>query len=101
YIGPTELDANSSQSTLALLSALAQQGGFGPADNQLESRSYLDLSAAWRVNSILTIRAGVNNLLDQDPPIISQPIAGTGAPNAYPTYDLLGRQIFISGTAKF
>jgi outer membrane receptor protein involved in Fe transport len=47
------------------------------------------------------VRAGINNILDQDPPIISQGIAGSGAPNAYPTYDLLGRQMFISATAKF
>ena len=60
-----------------------------------------DLSTAWRVNQTLTVRAGVNNLLDQDPPITSQPIVGIGEPNAYPTYDLLGRQIFISATAKF
>jgi hypothetical protein len=26
---------------------------------------------------------------------------GAGAPNAYPTYDLLGRQMFLSATAKF
>ena len=56
---------------------------------------------AWRVNSTLTVRAGVNNILDQDPPLMDQTIAGTGEPNSYPTYDLLGRQIFISATAKF
>jgi iron complex outermembrane recepter protein len=43
----------------------------------------------------------VNNILDQDPPLVSQPISGTGSPNTYPTYDLLGRQVFISATAKF
>ena len=101
YIGPTNLDANSTQQTLALLTSLSSQGGFGPADNQLETRNYLDLSAAWRVNSTVTLRGGVNNILDRDPPIISQPIAGIGAPNAYPTYDLLGRQLFVSATAKF
>jgi outer membrane receptor protein involved in Fe transport len=102
YIGGTSLDANSPQSTLALLTNL--NGGspaFSSADNNLASRSYLDLSTAWRVNSTLTVRAGVNNILDQDPPILSQPIVGIGEPNAYPTYDLLGRQIFISATAKF
>jgi len=101
YIGGTALDANSTQSTLALLTNLSGQGAFGPGDNNMPAVNYLDLSAAWRVNTILTVRAGVNNLLDQDPPIVSQPIVGTGAPNAYPTYDLLGRQLFISATAKF
>ncbi|HWF78079.1 MAG TPA: TonB-dependent receptor [Caulobacteraceae bacterium] len=102
YIGSTSLDANSTQSTLALLTNLS--GGspaFGPGDNNLPAVNYLDLSAAWRVNTILTVRAGINNILDQDPPIISQPIAGIGAPNTYPTYDLLGRSMFISATAKF
>ncbi|HLY78490.1 MAG TPA: hypothetical protein VKQ70_03895, partial [Caulobacteraceae bacterium] len=74
---------------------------FDGFDNSLGSRSYLDLSAAWRINQTFTVRAGVNNLLDQDPPIISQGVASVGEPNTYPTYDLLGRQIFISGTAKF
>ena len=74
---------------------------FDPADATLPAVNYLDLSAAWRVNTILTVRAGVNNVLDQDPPFISQSIVGTGAPNAYPTYDLLGRQMFLSATAKF
>jgi iron complex outermembrane recepter protein len=49
----------------------------------------------------VTLRGGINNILDQDPPVISQPIAGTGEPNAYPNYDLLGRELFVSATAKF
>ena len=102
YIGATSLDANSPQSTLALLTNL--NGGspaFSSADNTVAAVNYLDLSTAWRINSTLTVRAGVNNILDQDPPILSQPIVGIGEPNAYPTYDLLGRQIFVSATAKF
>ena len=102
YVGPTSLDANSTQSTLALLTSV--NGGspaFSSADNNLAAVNYLDLSTAWRVNTMLTLRAGVNNILDQDPPLLSQPIVGTGEPNAYPTYDLLGRQIFVSATAKF
>jgi outer membrane receptor protein involved in Fe transport len=100
YIGGVTLDANSTQPGLGG-PGLVASGGFDAADNALASRSYLDLSTAWRVNQTLTVRAGVNNILDQDPPLISQPISGTGSPNTYPTYDLLGRQIFISATAKF
>ena len=97
YIGETSLDNNSTQP------ALFEQflGVVDPIDARLPATNYLDLSTAWRVNTILTVRAGVNNILDQDPPLISQSIAGTGEPNAYPTYDLLGRQLFISATAKF
>jgi outer membrane receptor protein involved in Fe transport len=101
YIGGTSLDANSTQPTLALLTQLAGQGGFSAADNNLAAVNYLDLSGAWRVNTNLTIRAGINNILDQDPPVVSQTIVGIGEPNTYPTYDLLGRQLFISATANF
>jgi outer membrane receptor protein involved in Fe transport len=97
YIGESSLDNNSPQT------ALFEQflGIVDPVDARMNAINYLDLSAAWRVNTILTVRAGVNNLLDQDPPLMDQNIAGTGEPNAYPTYDLLGRQLFISATAKF
>jgi iron complex outermembrane recepter protein len=101
YLSGASLDINSTQPTLALLNAVAGNGTFGPADDKLPAINYLDLSAAWRINATLTIRGGINNILDQDPPLISQPIAGTGEPNTYPTYDLLGRQMFISATAKF
>jgi iron complex outermembrane recepter protein len=97
YIGESSFDNNSTQPGLSQ----GFLGVFDPADATLPAVNYLDLSAAWRVNTILTVRAGVNNVLDQDPPFISQSIVGTGAPNAYPTYDLLGRQMFLSATAKF
>ncbi|HXQ14648.1 MAG TPA: TonB-dependent receptor, partial [Caulobacteraceae bacterium] len=98
YLSGTTLDSNSTQPGLG---GPGLPGGFDASDNALASRSYLDLSGAWRVNQTLTVRAGVNNILDTDPPLVSQPISGTGSPNTYPTYDLLGRQIFISATAKF
>jgi iron complex outermembrane receptor protein len=94
YISGTTLDENSTQPGLAT-------GHFNAADASMPAVSYLDLSGAWRVTSNLTIRGGINNILDTDPPIISQGITGTGAPNAYPTYDLLGRVLFLQGTVKF
>ena len=98
YLTGVTLDSNSTQ---AGLGGPGLPNGFDGFDNNLGSRSYLDLSGAWRVNQTLTLRAGVNNILDQDPPLVSQPVAGIGEPNTYPTYDLLGRQLFISATAKF
>jgi outer membrane receptor protein involved in Fe transport len=98
YISSVTLDSNSTQPGLG---GPGLPNGFDAADNSLASRSYLDLSGAWRVNQTLTVRAGVNNILDTDPPLVSQGVTGSGEPNTYPTYDLLGRQIFISATAKF
>jgi iron complex outermembrane recepter protein len=42
-----------------------------------------------------------NNVLDKGPPIVDFFISGTGGPNSYPTYDLLGRELFAAFTAKF
>jgi len=93
YIGSASLDTNSTQPGLS--------DGFDASNAKIPAINYLDLSTAWRINQTLTVRAGVQNILDQDPPIISSTITGSGSPNTYPTYDLLGRQLFVSATAKF
>jgi iron complex outermembrane receptor protein len=94
FIGGTTLDTNSTQPAL-------NSPPFDVADNLLPAVSYLDLAAEYRPFSMLTLRAGINNVLDTDPPLISQTITGIGTPNTYPTYDLLGRTIFFSATATF
>jgi outer membrane receptor protein involved in Fe transport len=94
YIGDVSLDTNTSNPTLT-------NGKHDAFDATLPAINYLDLSGAWRVNTVLTLRAGINNILDQDPPLVNNKITGTGTPNTYPTYDLLGRQMFVSATAKF
>jgi len=48
------------------------------------------------------LRAGVNNLLDKDPPFLPGEVSGAaGGLNTFPTYDLLGREIFVALRAKF
>ena len=47
------------------------------------------------------MRAGINNLLDKDPPLITSEIVAGGAANTFETYDTLGRQLFVAFTAKF
>jgi outer membrane receptor protein involved in Fe transport len=97
YLGAVSLDNNSSQPTL-------NGAAFG-APNQFNASipaySYLDLSATWKLKDTLEFRAGVNNLLDKDPPIVTSEIVAGGAANTYETYDTLGRQIFLGVTAKF
>ena len=74
-------------------------------DRELARRDYIDIAASWAIDKSLTIRAGINNIADKDPPIVSQvladpAIAGNG--NTFPnTYDVLGRTIFIGLTAKW
>jgi iron complex outermembrane receptor protein len=69
----------------------------------ISSQSYLDLEATWHPTKILTVRAGANNVLDKDPPLlVSQAglVAG-GAANTADAYDIFGRQLFVAFSAKF
>jgi iron complex outermembrane recepter protein len=70
-------------------------------NHKLPQRSYLDLSAQWVINDMFAVRGGINNILDQDPPLVNNRISQTGSPNSYPSYDLLGRRMFVGVTAKF
>jgi outer membrane receptor protein involved in Fe transport len=64
--------------------------------------SYFDLSAIWHFKETLSVRAGINNILNKDPPIVAVDYTGgAGSPNTFPTYDLLGREAFVGFTAKF
>ncbi len=47
------------------------------------------------------MRLGINNILDKDPPLGTVEVVGGGAANTYSTYDVMGRQVFMSVTAKF
>jgi outer membrane receptor protein involved in Fe transport len=76
-------------------------------DAHIKAYSYLDLSGTWKVRDAVTLRAGVNNVLDKDPPFLeSNTFPASGPPfgngNTYPgTYDALGRTIFFGLTADF
>jgi outer membrane receptor for ferrienterochelin and colicin len=94
YIGATKLETNTHDVTLT-------NGAFDAFDARLKAVNYLDLVGVWNVRNGLVIRAGVNNILDKDPQILDSAIVGAGLPNAYPTYDFLGRQIFVAFTANF
>ena len=76
------------------------RGRYRPIDFTRHA-SYFDLSALWSVGTGTTLRAGINNIFDKDPPLISTNVSGTGGPNSYPTYDILGRQAFFGFSQKF
>ena len=70
-----------------------------PAEGQ--TQNYLDLAASYRLRDTAAFRIGVNNVLDNDPPLTAS--AGTtGNGNTYPqTYDAMGRYVFMSVTLDF
>jgi outer membrane receptor protein involved in Fe transport len=74
-------------------------------DRELGARDYFDFAASWIINKTFTLRAGVNNIFDKDPPIVSGGTAGPstfGNGNTFPQlYDTLGRLVFVNAVAKF
>jgi outer membrane receptor protein involved in Fe transport len=72
-------------------------------DAHISSYSYFDLSGAWQVRSGVELRAGVNNVFDIEPPILTA-FAATPFSNGNTItglYDVLGRTIFVAATAKY
>ena len=70
----------------------------------ISSRDYFDMSASYMVFPGVTVRVGVNNITDKDPPIL--PTTGLSSAffngNTYPqVYDYLGRYLFAQLTADF
>lgn len=83
----------------------AAQGGFVIPDARIPTISYLDLRASYAWNNV-TLRVGVNNVLDKDPPTIDTAGAGGNTiyaeSNTYPSvYDTLGRYLFANVTVDF
>ncbi|GLS26251.1 TonB-dependent receptor [Marinibactrum halimedae] len=68
-----------------------------------DAQNYLDLSGIWSINDMVSIRAGINNITDREPPIGPSPGAGIfGNGNTFPgTYDALGRYWFLGATFNF
>jgi outer membrane receptor protein involved in Fe transport len=67
--------------------------------------SYIDFSFDWRVYQTpkvgFDIHGGVANLMDKQPPILTNPsLQGGGQANTFASYDVLGRQAFIGFTLK-
>jgi outer membrane receptor protein involved in Fe transport len=97
YISSVNVDSSSSNPLLT--------GAFNPPDLEIGSQSYFDLALQWAINKNFSVRGGINNLFDKDPPVVTQTIAGpsvNGNGNTFPgVYDYLGRNIFLGITAKF
>ncbi len=100
YLSSASLDLNSSQPALF---AGVYDTYF--MDAKIPAYNYFDVSAAWYTLKWLTLRFGVTNLLDKDPPINSDYAVynnnGGAGGNIYTgTYDSLGRVLFLSLSAK-
>ncbi len=96
YFSSVDIDSSSSNPIL--------NAPFDSVNGTLGTQNYFDLALQWMATKNFTVRGGVNNMFDRDPPVISSTIAGPpfGNGNTYPqVYDTLGRNFFLNVTAKF
>ncbi len=92
YVSAVDIAQTSSQQALV--------GSFAQVNKTLGARNYFDLSAGYVLNDQASIRLGINNILDRDPPLTtSSAIEDGGNGNTYPQfYDAVGRTIFMGFT---
>lgn len=99
YIDSVKLDTTSSDPQLA--------GEVFATDAKLKAENYLDLAASYNLKAgpaAMTLRLGINNLTDEDPPLVGQQscLAVFCSGNTFPQmYDTLGRTVFMNVTADF
>ncbi|CAN5483469.1 TonB-dependent receptor [soil metagenome] len=94
YIGGTTNDKASTSIYLA--------GTYQPYDLKMPSVSYIDFAASMDVAEKVTVRVGVNNAFDKDPPLTAS-TGGQTSNGAFFSgmYDSLGRYMFVGATARF
>ena len=103
HFNAVKVDALSGNSNLAAQGTIAT-GAISNTDAQLDARDYLDLTAAIKASDKLTLRLGIQNLLDKDPPVFgNSDCPGSQCNgNTFPqVYDALGRYVFATLTAQF
>jgi outer membrane receptor protein involved in Fe transport len=95
YIDSTKLSSLSDNSFLS--------GTGSVVNGRIPVYNYFDLAGTVAVGKGLSLRAGVNNLLDKDAPAIASGILSSFSNgNTYPgVYDALGRTIFVGATVNF
>jgi iron complex outermembrane receptor protein len=70
-------------------------------DYELPAQDYFDLAANWAVTEKASVSLGINNVLDDNPPI-SATVGTSGNGNTFPqTYDALGRYVFVRASVDF
>ena len=92
YFGPVDNDDRSPDIDVGT-GADASVGDIG-------SQSYFDLTTSYTIDAF-TLRLGVNNIFDKEPPIIAAAYGGTNGNTYTETYDPVGRYLFANVTLDF
>jgi iron complex outermembrane recepter protein len=100
HLSENKYEGNDSQPSL-------NNGFFDAADAVIPSYDYFDVAFEWSMTDNIRITGGINNLGDNDPPVLDSNVLGVSAPpfgnaNTFPViYDSLGREVFIGVTTQF
>ena len=70
-------------------------------DDGINAQSFFDLSGTFNVADNVSVVAGVNNILDKEPPLVSLDISTNYFNTVDGYYDMLGRFLHLSATMKF
>ena len=73
--------------------------GYDSFNAKIGGQNYFDLAATYEIKKV-ELRAGINNIADNAPPLLGSEVVGGGSPNTYSTYDMFGRQIFFAVNVK-
>jgi outer membrane receptor protein involved in Fe transport len=106
YIGGSKLDAADPSNPAYGNALVAGSPNAQGLDNTINGYNYIDLSASYKLWDKYTLRAGVNNLMDKDPPVLNADYAVPGNfigenGNTFTMYDTMGRVLYMSFSAKF
>ncbi len=83
---------------------LANPANVYPVDAKIGAQNYIDLTASFKIKDNYQFRVGVENVFDEEPPLVgSANCPGTVCnANTFPqVYDSLGRYIFMGITATY
>ncbi|MEH0199008.1 TonB-dependent receptor [Caulobacter sp. CCNWLY153] len=68
------------------------------SSEKIDAVDYFDLNGSWQINDTYSIRGGVTNLTDKQPPYFTSYVQANTDPS---TYDVLGRRFYVAVKAKF
>jgi outer membrane receptor protein involved in Fe transport len=72
------------------------------ANDQIQTTNYLDLSAVFRFMDNSDVVVGMNNILDEEPPLVGGTLSGgINNANSLALYDQLGRYLFGNVTFRW
>lgn len=70
-------------------------------DSGINAQNFFDLSGTFALGDHVSVVAGVNNILDKEPPLVSLNISTNYFNTVDGYYDMLGRFLHLSATMKF